>query len=286
MVPTEYADVADSAYKRALREQLDSRVLVEWTGIGVIAHEITPAQAASARQVFGHDILVWDNYPVNDYGSVWGRLLLAPYVNRSAGLSVLEIDAPAGWSAEPASTAVTLRRGDAVELPVTVTAPDAATGAADMPVTFTAASGERVSATVHLEAFPRTSATNVARSGVATASSIEVPQFGPENAIDGDPTTRWSSGYADGEWLQVRLAEQARIGKVVLRWETAYGRDYRIQVSDDGATWRTVADVTGSDGGQDVIRFDATAAYVRMQGVRRATGWGYSLYELEAYPVA
>ncbi|WP_158881440.1 beta-N-acetylglucosaminidase domain-containing protein [Amycolatopsis anabasis] len=95
MVPTEYYDLADTGYKKALREQLDPAVLVEWTGVGVIAPRITEAQARQAKQVFGHDILVWDNYPVNDY--VTPRLLLGPYVGREPGIT----GALAGVTANP-----------------------------------------------------------------------------------------------------------------------------------------------------------------------------------------
>ena len=84
MVPTEYADVAASPYKSTLKAQLDPAIIVEWTGVGVIAPVITQQQATAAKNVYGHDILVWDNYPVNDY--VTDRLLLGPYVGRDAGL--------------------------------------------------------------------------------------------------------------------------------------------------------------------------------------------------------
>lgn len=80
MVPTEYSDLADSPYKTALRERLDPAVVVEWTGVGVIAPTITADQVARAHTVYGHPILVWDNYPVNDY--VTSRLLLGPYTGR------------------------------------------------------------------------------------------------------------------------------------------------------------------------------------------------------------
>lgn len=85
MVPTEYYNTSESAYKKALREQLDSDVVVHWTGIGVIPHAITEAQARQAREVFGHDILIWDNYPVNDY--LAGRLPLATYSGRAPGIA-------------------------------------------------------------------------------------------------------------------------------------------------------------------------------------------------------
>lgn len=84
-VPTEYYDLADSPYKTALRTQLDKAVIVEWTGVGVIAGQITEKQARQAKEVFGHDILIWDNYPVNDY--ITERLLLGPYIGREPGVA-------------------------------------------------------------------------------------------------------------------------------------------------------------------------------------------------------
>ncbi|MFJ8332631.1 beta-N-acetylglucosaminidase domain-containing protein [Streptomyces sp. NPDC094437] len=95
MVPTEYSDLADSPYKTALRERLDPSVVVEWTGVGVIAPTITAAQVAQARTVFGHPILVWDNYPVNDYAT--SRLLLGPYTGREPGVAT----AATGVTANP-----------------------------------------------------------------------------------------------------------------------------------------------------------------------------------------
>jgi hyaluronoglucosaminidase len=85
MVPTEYGDLNDTPYKRALRERLDPDVVVHWTGTGVIPETITVEDAARARELFGHPILIWDNYPVNDYAA--GRLPLADYAGREPGLS-------------------------------------------------------------------------------------------------------------------------------------------------------------------------------------------------------
>nr|WP_092885509.1 beta-N-acetylglucosaminidase domain-containing protein [Actinopolymorpha cephalotaxi] len=85
MVPTEYYNTTESPYKRAIRDNLDPHVVVHWTGVGVVPTTITNAQAAAAKAVFGHQILVWDNYPVNDY--IAGRLPLGPYTGRERGLS-------------------------------------------------------------------------------------------------------------------------------------------------------------------------------------------------------
>ncbi|WP_455569021.1 beta-N-acetylglucosaminidase domain-containing protein [Streptomyces fungicidicus] len=87
MVPTEYYNHTESAYKRALRESLDPAVEVMWTGVGVVPTQITDEDAEQAAKVFGRKVFVWDNYPVNDFGNTSGRLLLAPYDKRAAGLS-------------------------------------------------------------------------------------------------------------------------------------------------------------------------------------------------------
>lgn len=87
MVPTEYYDAKESPYKAALRKNLDSNIVVQWTGTDVVPPAISIGDARAATKAFGRKTLLWDNYPVNDYGQTTGRLLLAPYTRREAGLS-------------------------------------------------------------------------------------------------------------------------------------------------------------------------------------------------------
>ncbi|MDJ1137985.1 beta-N-acetylhexosaminidase family protein [Streptomyces iconiensis] len=87
MVPTEYGDLTETAYKKVLREKLDGAVEVMWTGTDVVPPEITNEQAERASELFGRKVFVWDNYPVNDFDRTKGRLLLAPYDKRDPGLS-------------------------------------------------------------------------------------------------------------------------------------------------------------------------------------------------------
>jgi hypothetical protein len=69
-----------------------------------------------------------------------------------------------------------------------------------------------------------------------------------------------------------------RIDEVLLNWETAYGKSYQIQVSNDASTWTNVYSTTTGDGGIDDISFAAVnARYVRMDGTLRGTVYGYSL---------
>ncbi|MFE5709573.1 discoidin domain-containing protein [Streptomyces sp. NPDC056501] len=112
-----------------------------------------------------------------------------------------------------------------------------------------------------------------------SASSYERDRLRPELALDNNPATRWSSNYTDGEWLSIDFGSQKQITGVRLDWEAAYGKDYDIQVSDDGTTWRTIAERRGENGGTDDIAFAATTArYVKMQGITRGTVYGYSLH--------
>jgi hyaluronoglucosaminidase len=192
-----------------------------------------------------------------------------------------------GLQVEPASTEVTVPRGADRVVEVTIsTTDDAETGARQLPVRFATTDGKEVSGVLTVHVWPATSDTNVALGKPVTASGVEpTTQHVPENAVDGDLDTRWASGYDDASWLTVDLGASTHLGRAVLRWEAAYGEAYRLEVSDDNETWRTVATVEDSDGGVDEIWLDARGRYVRFQGVRRGTQWGYSLWELELYPV-
>ncbi|WNM39510.1 discoidin domain-containing protein [Micromonospora halotolerans] len=123
-------------------------------------------------------------------------------------------------------------------------------------------------------------ATNAAQGRPATASSTENAGTPAGAAVDGSATTRWASAASDPQWLQVDLGSVRTLCRVVLTWEAAYGRAYQIQTSTDGAAWTTVYATTTGDGGTDTLTVSGSGRYVRMYGTARATGWGYSLWEL------
>ncbi|MFZ3495466.1 discoidin domain-containing protein [Streptomyces sp. 5.8] len=118
----------------------------------------------------------------------------------------------------------------------------------------------------------------------ATASSQEGEGYSAAAAFDGNLTgTRWASQWRDAEWIQVDLGAGRNLSRVVLTWEGAFGKNYDIQVSDDGTNWRTAKSVTGSDGGTDEIVITGSGRYVRMNGLARSSGYGYSLWEFQVY---
>ena len=117
-------------------------------------------------------------------------------------------------------------------------------------------------------------------------SSVEASGFEAANVVDGSSSTRWSSTFNDAEWIYVDLEGLYTINRVVLNWETAFGSQYQIQVSNDAVTWNTVFTESAGNGATDDISLQSTdARYVRMNGVNRATVYGYSLWEFEVYGV-
>ncbi|GAA3801067.1 discoidin domain-containing protein [Sphaerisporangium flaviroseum] len=122
---------------------------------------------------------------------------------------------------------------------------------------------------------------NVAQGKAASASSTENAGTPASAAFDGNTTgTRWSSAASDPQWLQVDLGSSQAICEVVLTWEAAYARAFSIQVSGNGSTWTDVYSTTTGTGGTQTLAVSGTGRYVRMYGTTRATGYGYSLWEL------
>ncbi|OPA80262.1 hypothetical protein BVG16_05865 [Paenibacillus selenitireducens] len=81
--------------------------------------------------------------------------------------------------------------------------------------------------------------------------------------------------------------ETKGIDTVVIDWEAARAKTFKILVGSDKEQWTNVIDndgiIEGIDGKQ-TIRFNPTTArYVKFQGIQRATVYGYSFYEFEVH---
>jgi beta-N-acetylglucosaminidase-like protein/concanavalin A-like lectin/glucanase superfamily protein/hyaluronidase-like protein/glycosyl hydrolase family 20 len=84
-VPTQYYGDGPSTYRTRFDQLVDPSVRIFWTGPSVVSSSIQVSDLEQAQQAFpGHKLLIWDNYPVNDYST--GRLMVGPLVNRQAGL--------------------------------------------------------------------------------------------------------------------------------------------------------------------------------------------------------
>jgi hypothetical protein len=121
---------------------------------------------------------------------------------------------------------------------------------------------------------------NVAEAAVNSSSNEE--GFKPEFAFDSDMTTRWSSNFTDDEWLIIDIGLEQEIVGLILYWEAAYAQSYEVLLSADKENWRSVYKIDDSDGSIDDIYFGRRKArYIKIKGVKRATAWGYSLWEVE-----
>ena len=124
-------------------------------------------------------------------------------------------------------------------------------------------------------------APDLARGCPVTVSSTETETLAGANAVDGDPLTRWASAYADPQWIEIDLGQEAAVSGVTLLWEAAYASAYELQVSRDGTDWVTVHTETEGKGGTEFIGFaPIRARHFRLYGTARATRWGYSLWDI------
>ena len=116
------------------------------------------------------------------------------------------------------------------------------------------------------------------------SSGGQTSEFPAEAAIDGDPHTRWSSPFSDPHWLKVDTGRESILTGFKIRWETAYSSHYKIDVSLDGETWNTAYETDQGDGRTDYIFIEPVRArYFRITGLKRATGWGHSIWEVDAW---
>jgi len=84
--PMGYAGTGDSPYRRVFRRLLDEEVVVYWTGPEVVSLAIAREELDAAVERFGgRELLLWDNYPVNDFEPE--RLFLGPLRGRDARLA-------------------------------------------------------------------------------------------------------------------------------------------------------------------------------------------------------
>jgi mannan endo-1,4-beta-mannosidase len=117
----------------------------------------------------------------------------------------------------------------------------------------------------------------------------------PQNAVDGNYYTTWSSAKNDDEWIYVDLGRVYNINRVNLLWgwkihAQAYSIDVAVENPDAPANWTTVYSETD----HPYITWKATyriafattpARYVRMHATKRAGRQTWGGYQLAAFEV-
>ena len=131
---------------------------------------------------------------------------------------------------------------------------------------------------------------NIALGKSTTASSSQNSGTLPEYINDGDFNTRWSSEWQDNEYITIDLEQYSFIDHITLHWEFAYASQFAILITDEQPSSSTLssplpssATCYQSSGDVQTIPVAKNGRYITLIGIERATAYGISLYELEAY---
>lgn len=113
--PTDYAGLERTPYRAGLDETLPADALVLWTGADIVVGAVTADDIVRARAAFGRDLVLWDNFPVNDFDRT--RVFLGPLTGREiapglvgilanpmveAAPSLFALSTVAEWAQDPA----------------------------------------------------------------------------------------------------------------------------------------------------------------------------------------
>lgn len=114
------------------------------------------------------------------------------------------------------------------------------------------------------------------------AYASSTTQGDPSYVTDGKDDTRWAAVRADNEWIYVDLGSVKKVGGVRLNWEAAYGKSYKIQVSNDAKSWTEIYNTDeGREGINEMYFPEVEARYVRMLGIKLGWWFGYSLWSMD-----
>jgi hypothetical protein len=125
------------------------------------------------------------------------------------------------------------------------------------------------------------------RSATITASST-LPGRAPEHALDDDPASGWTSEPAPpAQSLTIDLVRQRELGGLFVDWDPLdFATAYRVQLSDDGSTWKTAFAVESGRGGRDAVYLpDTETRYLRFLLDESSRGQGYGILSIEVQPL-
>ena len=187
------------------------------------------------------------------------------------------------------SGSVNTAKAGTYTLTYTVTAENGKSDSAVRTVTVT--SNEALSEVKPTPVYTTENSYNIARGCAVTATSTS--NNSESKATDGDMSTRWESDKGvDDVTFTVDLGALLPVEAIKIYWEAAYATQFEILYSTDGADYLHLADgekperVQGTNNTYlNVLNMeeDFEARYLRIKCSERATAYGYSIYEFEAF---
>lgn len=126
------------------------------------------------------------------------------------------------------------------------------------------------------------------RAGWTASASNTQSGSNANNALDGNATTRWSSGaaQASGQWFKVDMGAQRAFDEISINAGTStgdYPGNFNVEVSNDNTNWTVIKSATGSS--QNVIVHvpdQLTIRYVRVSLTSAKGNW-FSIHEFNVY---
>jgi hypothetical protein len=175
---------------------------------------------------------------------------------------------PAGWSGSSTTNTITAIAGSSG-------------GTISVKANNSCGSGTAATRTLTVN----TAAINIAYNRPVTVSSIQGAGFEGSKAVDANGTTRWASATANNQNFIVDLGATYTINRIRIAWEAAYARDYQVQVSSDNVNWTTIREFWGksSAAADDYTGLNSSARWLKVYCINRATTYGFSIFEFEAY---
>jgi glucosylceramidase len=122
----------------------------------------------------------------------------------------------------------------------------------------------------------------------ATATATP-PGETPQAAVDGDASTRWSTGAAQapGQALTIDLARPTIFSRVAVDSGGNlgdYARGWRLEASGDGTTWRTLAEGAGTGQLTEIDVPRTKARWLRITATAASGSW-WSVADVRLYRV-
>ncbi|MBL7072124.1 MAG: discoidin domain-containing protein [Candidatus Omnitrophica bacterium] len=139
---------------------------------------------------------------------------------------------------------------------------------------------------VKTEPWRRGLAGNLAFGKKVYSTTMQNEDYTAQYAVDGNLKSRWASTPTDPQWIYLDLEKETEIGLLRIVWEDAFAISYKVQISRDTKRWKTVWKTRRGNGNEDIIDLTGrkiAARYIRLYFTKRATQWGYSLWEFEIY---
>ncbi len=121
---------------------------------------------------------------------------------------------------------------------------------------------------------------NIALNKTIKATSSLTPE---SFAVDGDPSTAWTSATSDPQSFVISLGSRYDLCKVGLKWSNVPGKDFSIDVSEDSLNWRSVIAISANSDSEILLPIKGTGRFVRWTGYSRNGTAGYSLNEFELF---